>query len=110
LHLHFTKALMVRHEFALAGHQELLLLFPSLEIVLLLGRQGPAKTGEGTLQWGDGAPSITGRERTAGLGWGPVWDADLWDKEGLSGVSDAPDDLAKRLELAVFNLPDAKVG
>src|SRR5690606_4262820 len=74
-------------ELALAGMEHLLFLFPALKLVLLLRRKRPSKGRKRALKRWDSLGRISaerrGRRRS-------VWDAHLWDKEGLPGISDAP--------------------
>jgi hypothetical protein len=100
--------LLAEHELTLLGHDKLFLLLAALEVVLFLGRKGPSIAREDAAQRRDHAGSTRGREGT-GLRWGSVGDANLGNEEGLTRVSDAPNELAQRLEVGVLDLLDTEI-
>jgi hypothetical protein len=109
LHLHLVKRLLMGEELALSGHEELLLLFASLEIVLLLRRQCPTEAREGSLQrWDDTSTRVTGRKWT-GLRWRAMRNTDLRDEERFARIADTPDQLTERLKIWVFDLLDSEI-
>jgi hypothetical protein len=80
--------------------EHLLLLFAALEIVLLLGSEGPSKGGECALQrrYGLGGGRA---ERSSGRR-GSMRDTHLRDEERLPGVPNPPNELAERLKVMIL--------
>jgi hypothetical protein len=104
LHLKFAQSLLLRHVFALSGHQDLLFLFAAFEVVLFLGCQSSAEAGERTHQGRNNTAGVARREG-ARLRRRPMRYTDLWNKERLAGVPDSPDELPQRLKIRILNFP-----
>jgi len=117
-HLHLLHVhLLLSQELSLASHQKLLFLLATFQVILLFGGQSCAKAWKCTSKWWLNSTRLssswTSRSRgECSTSWWrrwAMWNSDLRNKEGLSRIANASDQLAKGFKFRIFKFSDREI-